>query len=59
MELRGREGDEFTIIRKVTTVAAWMDNSECMGPTHQELMERLEGVIMTTTTREEREPRQR
>ncbi len=63
MELRGREGDVFAIVKKVNNVypielkvmtprlAAWMDNSGCTDPTHQELVECLEVVVMPATAK--------
>ena len=60
MELRGREGDVFAIVRRVNNIyprefkvmnprlAAWMDNGR-HGTTHQEVVERLEGVDTTAT----------
>ena len=63
MELRDREGDVFTIVSRVNNVypmklkvktpglAAWMDTSEGADPTHQELVERLEKVVMIATAK--------
>ena len=60
MELRGREGDVFAIVRRVNNIyprefkvmnprlAAWIDNGR-HGTTHQEVVERLEGVDTTAT----------
>ena len=55
MELRGREGDVFAIVRRVNNVypmefkvitprlAAWMESGRRAELTRQELVERLEG----------------
>ncbi len=60
MELRGQEGDVFAIDRKLNNVYSielkvmtprLADNSGRTEPTHQELMERLEVIIMTAAAK--------
>ena len=62
-ELRDREGDVFAVVSRVNNVypmdlkaktpglAVWMDIGARADPTHQELVERLEKVIMTATAK--------
>ena len=64
MEPRGREEEEFAIVRKVNNVyptelkamtprlAVWIDNGRSTEPTHQRSWNVSKGVIMTTTAKE-------
>ncbi len=66
IELQGWERDMFAIVRRANIIyliefkvatprlVAWMDNVRHMELTHQELMECLKGIIMTTTAKRQR-----